>query len=73
MSEIRNIFNDSTISALKENKNEITEELLDKLREESNDGKGSAGKTPIATNIALDKDYCIGILHEFCLYPPCLG
>jgi len=39
MSEIRNIFNDSTISALKENKNEITEELLDKLREESNDGK----------------------------------
>ena len=30
--------------------------------------KGSAGKTPIATNIALDKDYCIGTNEVFHVY-----
>ena len=30
--------------------------------------KGSAGKTPIATNIALDKDYCIGTNEAFHVY-----
>ena len=30
--------------------------------------KGSAGKTPIATNIALDKDYCIGTNELFHVY-----
>jgi hypothetical protein len=39
MSEIRKIFDDSTIEGLRKNKQEITEELLDKLRSEGNDGK----------------------------------
>lgn len=30
--------------------------------------KGSAGKTPISTNIALDKDYCIGTNEAFHVY-----
>jgi MinD-like ATPase involved in chromosome partitioning or flagellar assembly len=30
--------------------------------------KGSAGKTPIATNIALDKDFCIGTNELFHVY-----
>jgi len=30
--------------------------------------KGSAGKTPISTNIALDKDFCIGTNEAFHIY-----
>ncbi|MGB1266307.1 MAG: hypothetical protein ACPG6L_11350, partial [Nereida ignava] len=30
--------------------------------------KGSAGKTPISTNIALDKDFCIGTNEAFHVY-----
>lgn len=30
--------------------------------------KGSAGKTPISTNIALDKDFCVGTNEAFHVY-----
>ncbi len=30
--------------------------------------KGSAGKTPISANIALDKDFCIGTNEAFHVY-----